>query len=160
MKHISLKYFIILLIINTKSFSQCNCKINYFNNQKIKNCTPLLVTYDKNYQIGISLAEINFDKYLILTVRFNNESKTIDSDLVIFTSSNKIINLQILDSEKDYVGESEISNTKYKISSSDLKELSSYNITSIRFNFTNEDIKRTFSIKKNSDIIIKQIDCF
>lgn len=161
-KIMNIKSFILLLTLITPVFkitAQCNCKSKSFNNIQTKFCTPSLVAFDNTYQIGLSISEVSNTKFLIVTVRFTENAKKIGSDLMLFTSSEKILMLNLLDSEKDYVGDSEICNAKYELTNENIYELSKYEITSMRFNFSDEDIKRTFSLQKNKTIILQQINC-
>lgn len=149
----------ILLIPIFNIVAQCNCISKEFNSLELKICPPSLVAYDNNYQIALSLTKVSEIKFLIVTVRFTGNAKTIGSDLMIYTNAEKILTLHLLDSEKDYVGGSEICNAKFELTDEKINELSKYEISSLRFNFSNENIKRTHSLQKNKTIIIQQINC-
>ncbi|MNY08269.1 hypothetical protein D3C86_1411140 [compost metagenome] len=86
-------------------------------------------------------------------------AKTIGSNLMVFTTAEKFLTLNLLDSEKDYVGGSEICNAKFELTDENINELSKYENTSMRFNFSNEIIKRTFGLQKNKTVIVQQINC-
>lgn len=161
-KIMNIKFFILLFVLTTsvcKITAQCNCKSKIFNDLQIKICNPSLVAFDNNYQIGLSITKVADTKLLILTTRFTEKAKTIGSDLMVFTTAEKVLTLNLLDSEKDYVGGSEICNAKFELTDENINELSKYEITSLRFNFSDENIKRTFSLQKNKTIIIQQINC-
>ncbi|OOV20310.1 hypothetical protein [Flavobacterium sp. LM4] len=158
----NINFFILLFLLATsacKITAQCNCKSKSFNGYQIKICNPLLVAFDSNYQIALSITQVADTKFLILTARFAKNAKTIGSDLMVFTTAEKVLILNLLDSEKDYVGGSEICNAKFELTDENINELSKYEITSLRFNFSDEIIKRTFGLQKNKTVIVQQINC-
>lgn len=140
-------------------FGQCNCETKIILENKIGQCVPSLVAYDNTYQIGASINFTNSDVTLILTIRFNGNAETIGSDLLVFVNGEKTLNLKLMDSQKDYVGGSQICHTKFKLTESDVEFLKTKNLSSFRFHFLKEDIYRTFRIKKNHEILKTQLNC-
>lgn len=150
---------LVLILIAKTSLPQCNCQTNYIENKKVVQCIPSLVAYDSYYQIGLSISKVEEQTFLLVTVRFQNSAKKIGSNLIVFTDDETVLNLELVDSEKDYVGESEICHAKYKLDTKSINILSKNILSSLRFNFYDEDIKRTFGIKKNERILISQLAC-
>jgi len=150
---------ILLTFCSYLTFGQCNCETKVISEIKTKQCRPSLIAYDNTYQIGASINSTNSDVTLILTVRFQGKANTIGSDLLIFVNDEKTLNLKLMDSEKDYLGGSEICHAKFKLTESDVEFLKTKDLSSFRFHFSNEDIYRTFRIKKNSGVLKAQLNC-
>jgi hypothetical protein len=150
---------ILFTISSYVTFGQCNCETKIISGIKTKQCIPSLVAYDDFYQIGISTNSTNNDFTLVLTLRFKETANTIGSDLLIFVNDEKTLTLKLVDSQKDYVGGSQISHAKFKLTENDIEFLKIKELSSFRFHFSNEDIYRTFQIKKNSDILKSQLNC-
>ncbi len=94
-----------------------------------------------------------------MTIWFLGNANTIGSDLLVFVNDEKTLNLKIMDSQKDYVGGSQICHAKFKLTQDDVEFLKTKELSSFRFHFSNEDIYRTFQIKKNNDILKTQLNC-
>jgi hypothetical protein len=150
---------ILLTFSSYLTFGQCNCETKIISEIKTKQCRPSLVAYDNTYQIGASINSTNSDVTLILTIRFQVKATTISSDLLVFVNDEKTLSLKLMDSEKDYLGGSEICHAKFKLTESDVEFLKTKDLSSFRFHFSNEDIYRTFQIKKNNDILKSQLNC-
>lgn len=141
------------------TFGQCNCETKIISGIKTKQCIPSLVAYDNTYQVGASINSTQNDITLILTIRFSGNADTIGSNLLVFVNDEKTLTLQLTDSQKDYVGGSQICHAKFKLTENDVKFLKTKELSSFRFHFSNEDIYRTFQIKKNNDILKTQLNC-
>lgn len=141
------------------TLGQCNCQTKVIYGVETKICNPSMVGNDDNHQVALSLTEAENDVFLIVTVRFRYNAKTIGSDLFISTNSKETLNLKLLDSQKDYVGGSEICHGKFKISKEDINVLKSQDLAGLRFHFSGEDLYRTFGFKMNEDVMKKQLKC-
>ncbi|MDX1718828.1 MAG: hypothetical protein R3353_01610 [Salegentibacter mishustinae] len=154
-----LKLIILLIFHSFLTFGKCNCATKIISDVQTKQCTPSLVAYDNTYQVGASINSTYTDISLILTVRFTEKSNTIGSDLLLFVKDEKTLTLKLIDSQKDYIGGSEICHAKFNLTEKDVELLKIRDLSSFRFQFLNEDIYRTFQIKRNNDIIGKQLNC-
>ena len=141
------------------TYGQCNCETKIISGIKTKQCRPSLVAYDNTYQVGASINSTNNDITLVLTIRFQGNANTIGSDLLVFVNDEKTLSLKLMDSQKDYVGGSQICHAKFKLTESDVEFLKVKKLSSFRFHFSNEDIYRTFEIKKNKDVLNSQLNC-
>ncbi len=150
---------ILLTFCSNLVFGQCNCETNIISGIKTKQCIPSLVAYDNTYQVGASINSTKEDILLILTVRFKGSAKTIGSDLLIFVNDEKTLSLELLDSQKDYVGGSEICHAKFKLNESNIDFLKNRKLSFLRFHFSNEDIYRTFEVKRNEDVLKNHLNC-
>lgn len=151
---------IVLFILSSfLTYGQCNCETKNISDVETKQCTPALVAYDNTYQVGASINSTFNDIVLILTIRFIGDANTIGSDLLVFVNDEYTLNLKLMDSQKDYVGGSQISHAKFKLTESDIEFLKTKDLSSFRFHFSNEDIYRTFQIKRNNNILSKQLNC-
>ena len=150
---------ILFTLFSYLTFGQCNCETKLISGIKTKQCIPSLVAYDNTYQVGTSINSTNNDVTLILTIRFKGNANTIGSDLLVFVKDENTLSLKLLESQKDYVGGSQICHSKFKLTESDVEFLKVKDLSSFRFHFTNEDIYRTFQINKNQDILRKQLNC-
>ena len=138
----------------------CGCKTFNMDNIKITQCPPYPVILNKKYQIGISVTYVEKSKYIMLTARFiNSESSTINSDLMIFTKENNMLNLKLLDITKDFVAGSEISHAKFELTEKNFEILKSEKMTDMRFTFSNDDIHKSHEIENNSDVLCNQLNC-
>src|SRR5690606_20758112 len=141
------------------TFGQCNCETKIISGIKTKQCIPSLVAYDNTYQVGASINSTQNDLLLILTIRFSGNANTIGSDLLVFVNDEKTLTLKLMDSQKDYIGGSQICHAKFKLTESDIELLKTKELSSFRFQFSNEDIYRTFEIKRNYNILKNQLNC-
>lgn len=153
-------FFLILCVSFSQIKAQCNYSTNRVYDITVKQFEPSLVAYDENYQIGIALGKVENDIILTVLVRFPGTAKLIGSNLLIFTNSVNAVDLEYDDSQKDYMGGSEISLTKFKIKPTQYDNLLDKSLKTFRFKFANEDINRTFEIEKNSNVISNQLKCF
>ncbi|MNT44226.1 hypothetical protein D3C86_1411130 [compost metagenome] len=74
----NIKFFILLFLLATsacKITAQCNFTSKSFNGSQIKIGNPLLVAFDRNYQIALSITQVADTKFLILTARFAEKRK-------------------------------------------------------------------------------------
>lgn len=147
------------LLTSFLTYGQCNCETKIISDVETLQCIPALVAYDDTYQVGASINSTYNDIVLILTIRFKENANTIGSDLLVFVNDENTLNLKLMDSQKDYVGGSQISHTKFKLTESDIELLKTKNLSSFRFHFSNEDIYRTFQIKRNNNILSNQLNC-
>lgn len=138
----------------------CGCKTFKMENAKIIQCPPLPVILKEKYQVGASVTYLEDKKYIILTARFkNSESSTINSDLMIFTKGNNILNLKLLDTTKDFVGGSEISHAKFELTEKNFEILKSEKLTDMRFTFANDNVHKSHEIEDNNDVLYNQLNC-
>jgi len=144
----------------TQPSKDCGCKTFQMDDKKIIQCPPYPIILNDKYQIAVSVTCLENEKFIMLTARFlNSESVTVNSNLMIFTKGNNILNLQLLDSTKDFVGGSEISHAKFELTAKNLEILKSENITDMRFTFSNDDVHKLHEIKGNNDILYNQLNC-
>ena len=150
---------ILFILFSFLTYGQCNCETKIISDVETQQCIPALIAYDNTYQVGASINSTYNDTSLILTVRFTGKPNTIGSDLLVFINDEKTLTLNLLDSQKDYVGGSQICHAKFKLSESDIELLKITDLSSLRFQFSNDDTYRTFRIKRNNDILRKQLNC-
>lgn len=140
--------------------NNCGCETFKMDDIKITQCQPYPIILEEKYQIAISVTYIENVKYIMLTIRFlNSESNVINSDLMIFTTGNNILNLQLLDTTKDYIGGSEICHAKFELTNKNFELLKLEKITDIRFTIENDDLHKTHKIKDNNDVLYNQLNC-
>ena len=150
---------IFLISISVILKAQCNCeKINRQDGTQVTQCEPKMVAYDNSSQVGIAAASNGMDDFLTITVRFKSSSKKVKSDLSIRLKSNDMINLELVNSQLAYMGNSEVAQAIYMVDNSALKKLSSSNIKTLSFKLS-EDVMRTYQIKRNSNILNIQLNC-
>lgn len=146
--------------LTLKSSNDCGCKNFEMDNIILKQCKPELVASDKNYQITFAVSDIENIKYIILTIIFlNSGSSVVNSDLMIFTTEDNVVNLQLLDTTKDFVGGREISHAKYELTIKNFEILKLEKITDIRFTIANDEIHKSHKIKQNNDVLFNQLNC-
>ncbi|WP_415374588.1 hypothetical protein [Patiriisocius sp. Uisw_017] len=156
-KHIFAFVFLLFPIL---IFGQCNYNTNRVYDVTVKQFEPSLVAYDENYQIGAALGKVKKDIILTILIRFNGNAKEIGSDLLVFTDGKEAVNLEYIDSQKDYMAGSEISLNKFKIKENQFQHIKNQQLKTFRFKFANEEINRTFQIEKNKTVISAQLKCF
>lgn len=152
--------FLLLSIICVSQEKDCDCKSFKMDNIILKQCKPRTVAIEENYQISFAVSYIENTKYVILTIIYlNSESSVVNSDLMIFTTENNVVNLKLLDTTKDFVGGHKISHAKYELTNKNFEILKLEKITDIRFTITNDDIHKTYKIKYNNDVLYNQLNC-
>lgn len=145
---------------STLSIKDCGCKTFKMDDKKIIQCPPYPIILNEKYQIAISVTLIENKKFIMLTARFiNSVSTSVNSDLMIFTTGNNILNLKLLDTTKDFVAGSEISHAKFELTDKNIEILKSEQITDIRFTFLNDEIHKSHEIKDNNDSVYNQLNC-
>jgi len=157
-----LKYGILMffMIVFQLSFGQCNFNTNKVYGVVVRQFEPSLIAYDDNYQIGMALGNVEKDLILTVVVRFKSSAKRIGSNLLVFTHGKEAVDLELIASQKDYLDDSEISLTKYKIEINQIQLLKENYLKTLRFRFENEDIMRTFEVQRNNAVLSEQIKCF
>lgn len=158
-KHYTL-IFLLLSIICISQEKDCGCKTFKMDNIILKQCKPFMVASEENYQIAFAVSYIENTKYVILTIRYlNSDSSVVNSDLMIFTTKDNIVNLKLLDTTKDFVGGSKVSHAKYELTKENFEILKFEKITDIRFTIANDDIHKSHKIKYNNDVLYNQLNC-
>lgn len=154
-------YLFILATIGTlnRAIAQCNCTERKTNRIVVKQCPPNLISGDDNYQVALSIQEVNNKKFVLMTIRFRYFASTVGSNLQLTNDSRHVLELKLTKSEKDYIGQSEICHAQFEINSFDEKHLTSSSISSIRFKYNGEYTYRTFTAKQNQDVLNKHIEC-
>ena len=152
----------ILLLTFNFCYSQCNiCKEhNVDGGIIITQCPPTPINLsDKQFQPALSVVKVNGVIKLLLTIRFVKSSMEVNSELFIFLLNNKVVRLPLSRSGKAYLGNSEICHSHFVLTDEVISLLSTYKIKGIGFSFI-DDIQRNFDAKINSDVLIKQFQCF
>lgn len=159
-RYISYYNFKILETKNTISFENCDCKKIKNNNSKIIQCKPIPVHFNEKYQIGISVSYIDDKKYILLTLRnLNTKSVIINSDLIIITKDNSLLNLKLLDTNEDFISGSKISHAKFELTDKNLEILKYEKIIDLRFTLFNDNYYKSHKIEENNDVLFKQLNC-
>lgn len=70
-----------------------------------------------------------------------------------------ILNLELINSGKDYIGNSEICHAKFRVTNHDKSILSRSKISTVRFRYTDDDLYRTFEAVKNATVIKEYLNC-
>lgn len=157
------KTFLLLLLASVfyqDAICQCLCEEKIREGVNLKICQPKPVALDDNYHVALSVLTTDGSEFIIMTIRFRIFAETVGSNLQIsFSDNNRVISLDLVKSEKDYVSNSEICHAQFIISKSDKSILETSRLSHIRFNFTNDDIHRTFKIEENATIIKEYLAC-
>lgn len=152
--------FILSSIICVSQEKDCGCKTFKMDSIILKQCKPYIVASEQDYQIAFAVSYVETKKYVILTLMYlNSDSSIVNSDLMIFTEANNVVNLKLLDTTKDFVGGRKISHAKYELTNMNFEILKLEKITDIRFTISDNDNHKTHKIKYNSDVLYNQLNC-
>jgi hypothetical protein len=151
---------LILSSIATAQVTDCNYTTFNMEENVVKQFRPIPVGNSATYQMAFAVTNLNGANYVMLTIRFiNSASDVVNNDLLLFTAENNVASLKLLDTTKDFVGGSEISIAKFELNSQNYELLRKENIINIRFALQNDDLQKTYKVKINSDVLIKQLKC-
>lgn len=148
-----------LSLISLSANGQCDCeKIKRGDGAVIVQCRSLPVAYNNTTQVGLALASNGIDKFIALTVRFKNRSKRITSSLSIRFVNNELHTMELVNSDKAYIGNSEVANAIYLLEESQIEAIKNSPVKTISFK-VNDQLMRTYEGKNRTDILQKQIKC-
>lgn len=150
---------LLLISISITSYSQCNCeKIHREDGTTITQCISSPIAHDDKTQVGISAAFNGQNTFITLTVRFKYNAQNVKGDLTILLDDNNLINLEYVNSQLAYIGNSQVSQAVFLASATDISKLWNSKLKTISFKLQ-DNLLRTYRSTSNSDILIKQFEC-
>lgn len=139
--------------------AQCKCeKIKRDDGTTVTQCPPLQITSDNKSEIGLSVASTGTKKYIAITIRFSKNALNAEGNLTLRLLDNSMIVLEFVNSNLGYIGNSEITNSIYKLSENNLAKLKNSDLKTISFKLSN-NLMYTYEIKMNADVAKKEIKC-
>jgi len=146
----------ILSLFSLCSFSQKGYQlITREDGTKIKVCNTDIVSYDNTTQIGLNVMSNIENNFVSVTLRFKHSVKQIIENLNIRLQNNKMIKLKLINSQKSFIGNSEVAQALYEVTEKQRILLMNSSIHTISLKL-DDTLIRTYEAKKNSDILMKQ----
>jgi len=153
---------IVLLFLASVGYSQndCNCQTINKNGAIIFQCQILPVANDNTTQIGLGIGSINKNPYISLTVRFKDKAMELDKgfELHFWLENGNVVDLKYLNGGLAYMGNSQVAQGVYVMSSAQKSNLKASNIKTVAFKLT-DGLRRSYQIKMNPDILSNQLKC-
>lgn len=143
--------------ISTKA--QCNCQTFNKDGNVINQCPPTPVAGDNSLQVGMGVGELNHHtEYLALTIRFRYSAEKFTGNLMLVLANGKMITLTMLNSGLEYLGNSEICQATYLLTSNSKALLKTASVKFVRFNLE-DGLRHQLPVQMNSHILISQLKC-
>lgn len=158
--HIFLLNVLLLLALVGHSQTNCNCQKIDKNGVIIFQCQTLPVAYDNSTQIGLGIGSINKNPCLSLTVRFKNAAMELDKsfELHFWLEDGNVVDLEYLNGGLAYMGNSQVAQGVYLISSDQQSNLQASKIKTVAFKLS-DGLRRSYQVKMNPDILSNQLKC-
>lgn len=157
-----MKKLIIIILLGLSislTYGQCNCeKIKRNDGTTVTQCNPLPVANDNSTQIGLSIASNGKDNFVTLTIRFMSSVQNITGNLSIRLKDNNMITMELVNAQLAYIGNSQVAQAVFKISDPDYSKMKNSKIRTISIKLS-DGLIRTYEIKMNHDVLIKQLNC-
>lgn len=157
-----MKKLIIIILLGLSislTYGQCNCeKIKRNDGTTVTQCNPLPVANDNSTQIGLSIASNGKDNFVTLTIRFMSSVQNITGNLSLRLQDNNMLTLELVNAQLAYIGNSQVAQAVFKISDPDYSKMKNSKIRTISIKLS-DGLIRTYEIKMNHDVLIKQLNC-
>lgn len=156
-----MKYFIIIIIglINSPSFTQCNCKTLIRTDGTVIQCPPQMVSSDKETEIGLAVASNGVSEYLTLTIRFNSVANEVSGEITFWLENGEYFSLPFVNGGLSYIDGSQMAQAVFSLESLPKAKLKNSNIKTIGFKLS-DGLRRSYQVTSNPDIIKNQLNCF
>lgn len=139
--------------------AQCNCEtIDRFDGTKVTQCPPLPVAHNSKMEVGFSVASNGESEFAAITIRFQVRAQNITSNLSVRLDDNKMIQLELIDSQLSYIGGSQVTNAVFAISESNKASLKASKLKTISFKLE-DNLLYTEEATLNEDVLRKQLNC-
>lgn len=143
---LQLKKVLIMGLFVFSSMEAVQAQCNYFTKNEggvtVKQFPPMPIGGINNKQVALCISNVNDKNLLMLTVRFRNSRTSISKQMKIYFSNGKSLTLSSIASENGFIGGSEITLLKFRLTNSNEKAFIESEIASVVLNGS-EKIKAT-----------------
>jgi hypothetical protein len=147
------------LLASNYLIAQCNCeKIKREDGVTVTVCPPTPVASDNSTEIGLSVQSNVENNFLAVTIRFKGTAKNVIGKTTIRLNDNNLFSLELVNSDLSYVGNSQVANAVFLLTTESKVLLKKSNIQTISFSLS-DNLRHIYELKMNSDIVKKQLPC-
>lgn len=147
------------LLTTLGAIAQCNCeKIKRDDGTTVTQCPPKQVSADNSTEIGLSIASNGTSNFLALSIRFKETAKNVTGKITIRLADNNMFSMELVNSTLSYIGNSQVTNAVFTLTTSNQELLKKSDIKTVSFNLT-DNLLHTYNLTMNADLVKKQINC-
>lgn len=153
--------FITIIILFSVNIlvAQCNCeKIKRDDGVTVTQCPALPVSFDNTTEIGLSVGSNGTSNFLTVTIRFKETAAKVKGKITIRLTDNNMFSFDLVTCTLSYIGNSQVANAIFKITETNSVLLKKSDIKTVSFTLE-DNLLHTYEIKKNADIVKKELNC-